>query len=108
MTRARLPSALAIAIIAILALGPACGRAPAATSTPPAPSSATTLAGSAARPADPAQRSAPSSASDRELERYAERERETSGLERFAGGRGSQTTTIIIVLLVVILVLILI
>ena len=107
MTRARLPSAFAIAIIAILALGPAaaCSRAPAGATAPPAPRSAAVHAepGARAADADPA----PRSASDRELERYAERERETSGLERFAGGRG-QETTIIIILLVAILVVILI
>jgi hypothetical protein len=104
VTSARLPSTVAIAIIAIIALGPAaaCGAGSAGA---PVRSSATQAA-----PAHIAERAAtptPRPASEGDLERYAEREQEATGLERFVGGRG-QETTIIIILLVAILVVILI
>ncbi len=44
-------------------------------------------------------------ATQRELARYTERQRQASGLEEFEGGRRAQNSTIIIVLLVVIIVL---
>jgi hypothetical protein len=105
VTRALLPQTFAIAIIAILALGPAAACGGAGSAAAPVRSGATSTAPAPAERT--AAETAPRPASERELERYAEREREATGLERFTGGRG-QETTIIIILLVAILVVILI
>jgi hypothetical protein len=45
-------------------------------------------------------------ASPEELERYAERERRSAGLEKFEGGRIDTTTIVVILLLVIIIILI--
>jgi len=45
-------------------------------------------------------------ASPEELERYAEREQRSAGLEKFEGGRIDTTTIVVILLLVIIIILI--
>jgi hypothetical protein len=45
-------------------------------------------------------------ASQDELERYAERERSSAGLEKFEGGRIDTTSIVIILLLVIVIILI--
>jgi len=44
-------------------------------------------------------------ASPEELERYAEREQRSAGLEKFEGGRIDTTTIVVILLLVIIIIL---
>lgn len=59
-----------------------------------------------ARQAQPAARAQPQPAGEEELERYAEREKRSAGLEKFEGGRLDTTALIIILLLVIVIILI--
>lgn len=96
MTRARFPLCLLLALSIVVPLG-ACGRY-SNVSPPPAASRSAPAA---------AEKQAPKKtpASGAELERYAEREKQASGLERFEGGRMSDATLIVILLLFVILII---
>lgn len=100
MSRARFPLCLLLALSVVVPFS-ACGRyadvAPPAASPRPAPA--------AAAETQPAQPEAPRSASTAELERYAEREKQSSGLERFEGGRMSDATLIVVLLLFVIIII---
>lgn len=88
--------ALAVFVVSMLAVYPAgCGntrmtRAPAASQTSQAPA--------------PAQ-SKPREATDGEREKYAEREMQSAGLEKFKGGDAVVTVLLIVVLVIVILIL---
>jgi hypothetical protein len=96
VTRARFPLRLLLALTILFALG-ACGSYTNVSSPPVASRSA---------PAAGAQpRRTP--ASGAELERYAEREKQSAGLERFEGGRMSDATLIVVILLIVIIVILL-
>jgi hypothetical protein len=92
-TRARFPLCLLLALVALFPLG-ACGRYSSGSPPPPAVSRSA--------PATTAPRRTP--ASEAELERYAEREKQSTGLERFEGGRMSDATLIIVILLIVIII----
>ena len=96
MTRARLPLCLLLALSVVVPLS-ACGRY---SNVPPPPAS------SRSAPA-PERSEAPARtpASSGELERYAEREKQSSGLERFEGGRMSDATLIVVLLLFVIIII---
>jgi hypothetical protein len=65
-------------------------------------SAAETPARGRIEPAAPPRRPA----SQEELERYAERERRSAGLEKFEGGRIDTTSIVIILLLVIVIILI--
>jgi hypothetical protein len=56
--------------------------------------------------ARPAARAQPQPAGEEEMERYAEREQRSAGLEKFEGGRLDTTALIIILLLVIVIILI--
>ena len=91
MTRARFPLCLLLALSVLFPIG-ACGRY--SNVSPPA----------ATRSA-PVAEHRPTPASGQELERYAEREKQSSGLERFEGGRMSDATLIVVILLIVIVII---
>jgi len=99
VSRARFPLCLLLALSVVVPFS-ACGRyadvSPPAAAPRPAPAAAET---------QPAQPEAPRSASTAELERYAEREKQSSGLERFEGGRMSDATLIVVLLLFVIIII---
>ena len=95
MTRARFPLCLLFALSVVFPLG-ACGRY-SANSSPPA----------ASRSVPVAEQPVRKPASGAELERYAQREDQSKGLERFEGGRMSDATLIVIVLLLVIVIILL-
>lgn len=95
MTRARFPLCLLLALSVVMPLG-ACGRY----STNPSPPAAS-------RSAPVTEEPGRTPASEGELERYAEREQEARGLERFEGGRMSDATLIVLVLLLVIIIILL-
>lgn len=95
MTRARFPLRLLLALSILIPLG-ACGRY-STNAAPPA----------ASRSAPVAEAPARKPASGAELERYAEREQQSKGLERFEGGRMSDATLIVLVLLLVIIIILL-
>jgi hypothetical protein len=95
VTRARFPLCLLLALSVVVPFS-ACGRYSNVPPPPPAARSA---------PAERAQATTKTPASSAELERYAERERESRGLERFAGGRMSDATLIVILLLFVIVII---
>lgn len=92
MTRARFPLCLLLALSVLVPFG-ACGRYSTSVSPPAASRSA---------PATPTHRTPASSG---ELERYAQREKQSAGLERFEGGRMSDATLIVVLLLVVIIII---
>lgn len=94
MTRARFPLRLLLALSILIPLG-ACGRY--ANVSPPA--------ASRSAPAAAASETRGTPASNGELERYAEREKQSAGLERFEGGRMSDATLIVVLLLVVIIII---
>ncbi len=95
MTRARFPLCLLLALSVMIPLG-GCGRYSTSNLSPPA--------ASRSAPAAPVEtRKTP--ASGAELERYAAREKQASGLERFEGGRMSDATLIVVLLLVVIIII---
>ncbi len=84
-------------LVTILSLAPLAGcsataRRPAAQETPAANR---TAAAPVRRPASP-----------EELERYAEREQRSAGLEKFEGGRIDTATIVIVLLLVIVIILI--
>lgn len=56
-------------------------------------------------PERPGSGAAARPASDEELARYAAREKSSSGLDRFEGGRTDVTTIIIVLLLVIVIIL---
>ena len=97
MTRARFPLCLLLALSVVIPFS-ACGRYSNVPPPPPARSAP-------AETAEQAQAPKKTPASSAELERYAQREREASGLERFAGGRMSDATLIVILLLFVIVII---
>ena len=89
---------MAVIVVSLLAIYPAgCGnsrlsRAP--------------VASQASRsPAPVASQSKPREATDEEREKYAEREMQSAGLEKFKGGAGVVTVLLIVVLVIVILIL---
>jgi hypothetical protein len=92
VTRAWSPLSLLLAA-AMMFPAAACSR------TTPIPAPVSGATSEAAPPPTPA--SAP------ELERYAEREKKASALERFEGGRMSETTLIVVILLVAIIIILL-
>jgi hypothetical protein len=92
-TRARFPLCLLLALVALFPLG-GCGRY--SSGSPPPPAASRTV------PATTAPERTP--ASDGELARYAEREKQSAGLEKFEGGRMSDATLIIVILLIVIII----
>lgn len=100
MTRARFPLCLLLSLSVVIPFS-ACGRY---SNVPPPPPSARSVPAETAEQT-PAQKKTPASSAD--LERYAQREREASGLERFAGGRMSDATLIVLVLLLVIIIILL-
>lgn len=95
MTRARFPLCLLLALSVLFPLG-ACGRYSTNTSPP-----------AASRSAPVAEEPVRKPASGAELERYAQREEQSRGLERFEGGRMSDATLIVVVLLIVIIIILL-
>lgn len=97
MTRARFPLCLLLALSVVVPFS-ACGRY---SNVPPPPPAARSAPAESAERAQ-AQKTPASSA---ELERYAQRERDARGLERFAGGRMSDATLIVILLLFVIVII---
>ena len=94
MTRARFPLCLLLALSVMISIG-ACGRYSTSVSPPAASRSAPAAAAQTRR----------TPASGAELERYAEREKQSAGLERFEGGRMSDATLIVVLLLVVIIII---
>ena len=98
MTRARFPLCLLLALSVVVPFS-ACGRY--SNVPPPPPSARSAPAGST----EQVQAREKTPASNAEFERYAQRERESSGLERFAGGRMSDATLIVILLLFVIVII---
>ncbi len=98
MTRARFPLCLLLALSVVVPFS-ACGRY--SNVPPPPPSARSAPAGST----EEVQAREKTPASNAELERYAQRERESRGLERFAGGRMSDATLIVILLLFVIVII---
>jgi hypothetical protein len=88
---------IAVIVAFLLAVYPAgCGttrvaRAPAASRAP--------------APVEMPIQSKPREATDQERERYAEREMQSSGLEKFRGGDGVVTVLLVVVLVIVILIL---
>lgn len=92
---------MAVIVVSLLAVYPAgCGntrlsRAPAASRTSQTSQS----------PAPVASQSKPREATDEEREKYAEREVQSAGLEKFEGGAGVVTVLLIVVLVIVILIL---
>lgn len=95
MTRARFPLCLLLALSVLIAFG-GCGRYSSSVSPPAASRSAPVAAAGERTPA-----------SSGELARYAEREKQSAGLERFEGGRMSDATLIVVILLVVIIIILL-
>lgn len=89
---------LAVIVASLLAVYPAgCGN----TRVASAP-----VASRAPAPVEiPMQSSKPREASDEEREKYAEREMQSSGLEKFKGGDGVVTVLLVVVLVIVILIL---
>lgn len=98
MTRARYPLCLLLALSVVVPFS-ACGRY---SNVPPPPPAARSAPAESAEQVQ-AQKKTP--ASSAELERYAQRERDARGLERFAGGRMSDATLIVILLLFVIVII---
>lgn len=88
---------IAVMVVSLLAAGPAgCSRSAPASSAPAATQS----------PAPVAVRSKPPrEATDDERKLYAEREKQSAGLEKFEGGAGIVTVLLIVVLVIVILIL---
>jgi hypothetical protein len=88
-----------VALVLLVSLAPlaGCTRAGSAPSGRQAPAPAAEQAAS-----EPARRPA----SPEEMERYAAREQQSSGLEKFEGGRIDTTTIVIILLLVIVIILI--
>ena len=83
-------------VVSLLAACPAgCGRS-VRTSSAPAATQA---------PAPVAIQSKPREATDDERKLYAEREKQSAGLEKFEGGNGIVTVLVIVLLVIVILVL---
>jgi len=93
VTRARFPLCLLLALSVLIPFG-ACSRY-SSNASPPV----------ASRSAPPAAATRRTPASGAELERYAEREKQSAGLERFEGGRMSDATLIVVLLLVVIIII---
>ncbi len=91
MTRARFPLCLLLALSVLIPLG-ACGRY--SNVSPPAASRSAPAAATHKTPASGA-----------EVERYAQREKQSAGLDRFEGGRMSDATLIVVLLLVVIIII---
>jgi hypothetical protein len=98
VTRARSPLCLLLALSVVVPLY-ACGRY---SNVPPPPASRAAPSGESAEHA-PAPTRTP--ASSTELARYAEREKQSRGLERFEGGRMSDATLIVVLLLFVIIII---
>ena len=87
---------IAVMVVSLLAACPAgCSRR-APTSHVPA---------AARSPAPVAVQSKPREATDQERKRYAEREKQSAGLEKFEGGAGVVTILVVVVLVLVILIL---
>lgn len=92
---------MTVIVVSLLAVYPAgCGntrlsRAPAASQT----------SHTSQTPAPVASHSKPREASDEEREKYADREMQSAGLEKFKGGAGVVTVLLIVVLVIVILIL---
>ncbi len=99
MTRARFPLCLLLALSVVVPFT-ACGRY--ASVPPPSPATRSAPAGAETQRAERQPRTPASGA---ELERYAEREKQASGLERFEGGRLSDATLIVVLLLFVIIII---
>ena len=93
MTRARFPLCLLLALSVLIPIG-ACGRY--SNVSPPAASRSAPAAAVETRKTP---------ASGAELERYAEREKQSAGLDKFEGGRMSDATLIVVLLLVVIIII---
>lgn len=98
MTRARFPLCLLLALSVVVPFT-ACGRY---ANVPPPVANRSAPAGAKT---EQAQEQPRTPASNAELERYAEREKQSTGLERFEGGRMSDATLIVILLLFVIVII---